>query len=226
MGVPIRLTSDLANESILPKVKLTHWQSPLTPQPNAVISVLGERDTLEEQKKTYQLILTYEFEQEEKGSITPRAPGIQGVLYESGLQSQCMLVFDGDKKYIGIADAYPSAFDVPKGKLTLRLQLRHTDPKLLEKYKNLTIWIERKLGNEIPLKGVSLRKDLGTDKGALKKVILRKGKTQTIFVAEPDPSKLADGHLAGHRLIGNANYAAGEASQLGEGKRPGGYPVT
>ena len=39
-------------------------------------------------------MLTYEFTQDEKGSITPHVPALQGVLYESGFDGHLIQVFD------------------------------------------------------------------------------------------------------------------------------------
>jgi hypothetical protein len=96
-------------------------------------------------KKTYQLVLTYEFTQDDKGAFTPRAPPLQEVLYESAYESQLILAYDGDKKYLGYCDAYAKSITAPKGAVILKMQVRHDDPTMLEKLKDMTIWIERKI---------------------------------------------------------------------------------
>ena len=78
-GSVIRMVSDLADESIQPAAKLTKWWTPLRPNPNPLLAPLGPRDVFpSHETQIYQLLLTYEFSQEEKGSITPRAPTMQG----------------------------------------------------------------------------------------------------------------------------------------------------
>ena len=97
----VQVHSNLRDEIIFPTAKLSSWKSALRPK-EGTISPLGERDVQPwDEKKTYQLILHYEFSQDEKGSFTPRAPALQGVLYESTYESQLILAYDGDKRYLG-----------------------------------------------------------------------------------------------------------------------------
>jgi len=131
-GAKVRLHSNLEDEFILPNATLTKWQSPLSPQTAGVISPCDERDVLtSNNKQVHQLVLTYEFENKEAGSFTPRAPALQGFLYEAAFESQMMLVFDEDKKFIGAADSWPSEIKAPPGKVTIRMQIRHDDVKKL-----------------------------------------------------------------------------------------------
>lgn len=98
----VRVHSDLRDEYLSPSARFTKWKTPLRPKSEGTVSPLGDRDVQPwNDKKTYQLVLDYEFSQEEKGSFTPRAPMLQGVLYESAYESQLMLAYDGDKKYLG-----------------------------------------------------------------------------------------------------------------------------
>jgi tripeptidyl-peptidase-2 len=191
-GAMIRVHSDLNTESLLATAKLTRWQTPLRPMSslstssnnggssstNPIISPLFEDDRdqiYESDKKMYQLVLTYEFEQEEKGSFIPRAPALNEVLYESGWESQCMLIFDGEKKYLGMSGAHPSTIQASKGTVVIRLQIRHDDPTKLEKLQDLVIWIERSLSKDIVLTAYGRRDEMMLGKNPLKKRTLRKG---------------------------------------------------
>ena len=98
----VQIQSDLRDEMIAPSAKFSKWKTPLRPKSEGIISPLGERDIQPwNEKKTYELVLHYEFSQEEKGPFTPRAPALQEVLYESIYESQLILAYDGDKKYLG-----------------------------------------------------------------------------------------------------------------------------
>jgi len=145
-GGSIKLYSELTNETIQPSAKLTKWKTPLTPKVEGIVSPLGDRDVWpSEGKRIYQLLLKYEFRQEETGSFVPRAPALQGYIYESAFESQMMLVFDGNKQYLGTADSWPDGIKAKKGDVVIRLQVRHHDPTMLEKLKNMEVFIERKL---------------------------------------------------------------------------------
>jgi len=224
-GAMVRVSSDLADEMIQPSATLTKWKTALTPKTEGIVTPLSEdRDMLPvENKRIYQLVLTYEFNQEEAGSFTPIVPALQGVLYESAYESQLILAFDGDKKYLGVSDAFPSEIKAPKGKVTLRLQVRHDDTKLLEKLKDLPIWIERKLDKDISLSTYASKESMMTGSSTMKKRMLKKGTCCSVFLQEP--SSIPTSCKCGDVLMGSVSYGSGEASLPGNGKRPGGYPV-
>jgi tripeptidyl-peptidase-2 len=226
-GECMRVFSDLRDESINPTAKLTTWKSPIRPKSDGVISPLGERDVFPiTEKRIFQLVMTYEFSQEEAGSFTPRCPALQGVLYESAYESQMMLVFDGNKKLLGVGDSWPSEVKVPKGSITIRLQVRHDEQEMLEKLKDMPIWIERKMEKEIALSVYSSKEAMMTGKANFKKRTLRKGTSASIFFAEPPSSKLPSACNAGDVLAGTAYFGSGDASLPGDGKRPGGFAIT
>ena len=153
----MRVFSDLKDDSIAPFAKLTKWRTPLRPKAEGIFTPLGDRDVFPStEKRIYQLLLMYEFAQEEAGSFTPRAPTLQGVVYKSAYESQLMLIFDNDKKYLGVVDARPSEIKVPQGHVTIRLQVRHDNPGMLEKLNDMGIWIERKLEKDISLSVLSI----------------------------------------------------------------------
>jgi tripeptidyl-peptidase II len=228
-GSMVRLYNDIANEVLNPSAKLTKWQSSLRPMDEGIIRPLqDDRDSsclTDKEVNAYELILNYRFEMEENGSFIPRAPLLQGVLYESAYESQCMLVYDGEKKYIGMSDAYPSNVQVGKGIVVIRLQIRHNDPSQLEKLKNLCIWIERKLSKEITLSVYATKENmlLGTPEFAQHTML--KGTSTSVFFSEPDSSKLPTNCTAGCRFLGIASFAAGLEQLPGAGKRPGGFPL-
>lgn len=225
-GSLVRMISDLSDEPIQPAAKLVKWWTPLRPNANPLIAPLGPRDVFPSREtQIYQLVLSYEFTQEEKGSITPRVPTTQGVLYESGLESQLIMVYDGDKKLLGTVDAWPSAISVPKGKIVLRMQVRHDNPEKLESFKEMPLWIERTLDKDITLSAYNSREHMVLGKNTFRKRTLRKGCTAAAFFQEPPVSKLPSGCKPGDLLKGSFTLGAGEASLLGEGKRPKGFPI-
>ena len=224
-GASIKLFSELKNEIIQPSAKLTKWLTPLTPKVEGVISPLGDRDVLpSEDTRIYQLLLTYEFSQEDAGSFTPRAPALQGFIYESAYESQMMLAFDGEKQFLGTADSWPGAIKAKKGDVTIRLQVRHDKPEMLEKLKEMEIFIERKLEKPIDLTAYSTQENRMCG-DAMKKRNLRKGTCASVILAEPSRSKLPKECKCGDILEGTVTHEAGSSELSGAGKRPGGYPV-
>lgn len=224
-GAMTRITSDLADEIVDPRATLTKWQTPLRPT-SAVVTPLGERDVFpSHDKEIYQLVLTYDFEQEEKGSFVPRAPALQGMLYESGYESQIMLFFDGDKKYLGVSDMKPSSITAPKGNVVIRVQVRHDDPTQLDKLKEMIVWIERCLPKEIELTAHDCKQDLIDGQNTFKKQLMVKGSCAVVFFSEPPQSKMPSKCKAGDILVGSMTFGSSSTSLPGENKRPGGFSV-
>lgn len=225
----VRLSSLLCDESINPSAKFTMWKTSLRPKKEGVITVRDDYDlppTIGNGKKMYMLVLTHEFTQEERGSFFLRLPALQGALYESAFEAQLTKVFDSDLRCIGYSDSYPRWINAPKGPIMLKTFVGHDDPSLLDKLKDMTIWIERKLDKEISLAAYETREDLVAAKKSMKKYILRKGFPVAVFFAEPNVSKIPAACKPGDVLIGSCNYASGDSSLPGEGKRPNGFPIT
>jgi len=224
----VHVRSALKDEPINPVGKLSKWKTPIRPKTEGVISILGRRDIQPwSDKKTHQLVLTYEFTQDDKGAFIIRAPPLQDVLYESTYESQLILAYDGDKRYLGFSDAYARSITAPKGTVVLKMQVRHDDPSMLEKLKDMTVWVERKTDKEISLSVYATREDLLIGgKRAIRKRILRKGSMASIFFAEPPSSKIPSQCKPGDILTGSCTFVSGDASLPGEGKRPGGFPIS
>jgi len=231
-GASVRISSDLQDETIMPSAKLSKWLTPIKPKTSGVVTSLGERDILpstnanEENKHIYQMILTYEFEQtEENGVFTPRVPSLQNYLYESAFESQLIMIYDKDKKILGVKDAFPNGVKVKKGTITIRLQVRHDKPDMLNKLKDQIMWIERKPTKEITLSAYNSQAAMVSGGDAFKKRGLRKGTSISVFFADPASSDLPKGCKCGDVLTGVVNYASGEGTLPGSGKKPGGFPV-
>jgi tripeptidyl-peptidase-2 len=124
-------------------------------------------------------------------------------------------------------DAYPNIINSPKGTIVIKMQVRHDDPAMLEKLKDMTIWIERKLEKEISMSCYATREDLLVGgKRTMKKRTLRKGTCCSVFFSEPSSTKIPSSCKEGDVLMGSASYCSGEASLPGEGKRPNGFPIS
>lgn len=148
------------------------------------------------------------------------------VLYESAFESQLILVFDGEKKLLGTADAWPSSINAPKGKIVIRMQIRHDNPEKLEALKEMPMWIERTIEKEIALSVFNSRENMVLGKNTFRKQTLRKGKTAAIFFQEPAVSKIPSNCKPGDLLKGSFTLGTGESSLMGDGKRPKGFPIT
>jgi tripeptidyl-peptidase-2 len=226
-GVSVRVESALKDEIVSPSANLSKWLTPLRPKTAGDICALGERDVWPTgKKKIYQLLLTYEFDQSEAGGFFPRIPSLQEYLYESAYESQLVMIYDSNKKLIGVTDAFrQDEVKAPKGKVTLRLQVRHDQPDMLSKLKDQVIWIERKMSKEISLSTHASHEAMVTRAKTFTKCTLRKGTSLMAFIGEPTSDKLPKGAKCGDVLIGNVHYESSDGNLPGSGKRPGGYSI-
>ena len=222
-GGKVRVESSLADEYISPKAILKKYWHPICPKKSGLISPCDERDVLTSNgRQIHQLVLEYEYDNKEAGNFVPRAPALQGVLYESAFESQLMLIFDEEKRYIGVADSWPSDVKAPKGKITIRLQVRHDDISKLEALKNLPIMIEKSLKKEITLLAYSNHASMITSGPKMRRRLLRQGTNTCIIFAEPDDTSECE---VGDVIFGSMTFADGASSLPGEGKKPDGFEV-
>jgi len=226
-GVKVRVASNVSDETILPSAKLTHWKTSVSPKYIGSIHPCDERDVLHTNKKQiHQLILSYEFDMKEAGKFTPRSPAFQGFLYESAFESQLMLIFDEDKRYIGVADSWPSECQAPKGKITIRMQIRHNDVSKLQEFQYSPIWIERKLSKAISLDVYGSHAAMVSKGEKWKKTLLREGNSTAVFFREPAPSDIPSECICGDILFGTFDIVDSPTNLPGAGKKPGGNPIS
>lgn len=98
---------------------------------------------------TYQLVLEYTFTLEAPESVTPSAGRVNGALYESPWSAMLLLVHDEQRRLVGTSDAFPSTLKLAAGTYTARLQVRHTDAKVLNTMRSTTLRLKRPLSKPV-----------------------------------------------------------------------------
>jgi len=75
-----------------------------------------------------------------------RVPNLSEVLYDSPFESQMWMIYDENKRCIASGDAWPDWVQIDKkAKYTARVQFRHDDVSVLEKFKNFPLQFEGQL---------------------------------------------------------------------------------
>ncbi|CAM9301659.1 unnamed protein product, partial [Chrysoparadoxa australica] len=223
----VLLRSPLQLEDISPSAKLDKWQTKIAPT-TAVISPLGERDVLPDQRQIYQLVLEYTVTQADAGEITPRFLPLNGHLYEGSYGAQQVMLFDSNKKLLGVSDCWPTAIKCPKGDNIARLQIRHSDAALLKHLTATPLTIERALSKkeEVSISAYQTIDACQTKGQAFGSVQCPAGCTTVAIFGEPPHDKLPKGVKPGDHLLGTAAYVKAKAALPGDGKRPRGYRVS
>ena len=221
------VSSDVREVTLNPSASLDKWQVPLRPT-KSMIAPLAEQWHLPEEKVLHQLELEYTMSIDEPAEITPRCPGLNGVVYESELLGgPFYFVFDARKKLLGHGDIFPEAIKVSsKGAITIKAYLRHTSVELLKRYETLTMAVERKLAKKIGVNCYDSYAKVATNGAKFGKRTLPSGMLATIFLAEPEHKDLPKEAKAGDILVGSTTYAADDEKMPGSGKRPGGYSLS
>ncbi len=221
----VDVTSALAEERIDPAGKLTTWRHIVAPRRVATASARSQRDRLPDGRQVYHLVLTYEFDQPKAGTLTPRFPEIDGLLYESPLCSQLWMLFDSGKRRVAVDDTFPDSHRLRPGRHTLRLELRDADPGKLEKYKNLPLCLDRPLAKSVSLGIYPTRVDSVSDGSKFSARVLQRGQRVGLYLAPPGDSEIPAGASAGDLLLGSVTFGKADDAEQGSGHRPGGFPL-
>ncbi|VIO89724.1 Hypothetical subtilase-type proteinase F21H12.6 in chromosome II, putative [Brugia malayi] len=139
-------------EDVRPAVTFRHICQPFRPA-EAKVQPLGPRDLFFSGLQTFRLLLTYNFSLQKATDAYVELPGITDYLYESAFDDVHIMIFSATKQYIGSSASYPDRYVVKleKGEYRVRVQIRHDDASLLEKYRETVLILRLKLATPISL---------------------------------------------------------------------------
>ncbi|RMZ56485.1 hypothetical protein APUTEX25_001332, partial [Auxenochlorella protothecoides] len=202
-----RLTvrAPLGPERIQPKASLTMLCIPLCPTAAELAPLSAPRDALPRSRLTHQLTLTYSLTLVEGGTVTPRFPRLNRLVYDGILDGQMHVVTDANKKVLGWGDIYPEGIKLGAGTFAIRVALRHTDADLLQKFKDLPLVAERKLDPSICVPVYTSQAACVTGGAAAKELSLVHGSSVALFLGNPAEDKLPKDATAGRILSGSVS---------------------
>jgi hypothetical protein len=221
----IRMRAALSGVDISPSAKLDKWTTCVRPLSAGKVASLGSRDVLPNGSRIYELGLDYEAELTEDADISPRWPGLQGVLYESDFYAQLYTIFDTKKRQVGVGDAFTSPIKVKKGKVSIRLQVRHTSVVTLEALSDMCMMLERPLSKPVPLTFFKMKSDClaGINKQGTRAITA--GGFVSMYIKEPAATLLPKQVSPGDVLTGSFTCLKSSTNMLGSGTKPGGFPL-
>ncbi|XP_010556269.1 PREDICTED: tripeptidyl-peptidase 2-like [Tarenaya hassleriana] len=131
------------------------------------------------------------------------------------------------QRVYAMGDVYPEATKLPKGEYILQLYLRHENVQLLEKLKQLVLFIERNLAEKevIRLNFYSEPDGCVMGNGAFKSSVLIPGKKEAFYVSQPMTDKLPKNAPQGSVLLGDISHGKLSFDDK-EGKNPKDNPVS
>ncbi|KAF2533244.1 hypothetical protein F2Q70_00032854 [Brassica cretica] len=165
----------------------------------------------------------YKFKLEDAAEVKPYIPLLNNRIYDTKFESQFYMISDANKRVYAMGDVYPESSKLPKGEYKVQLYLRHENVQLLEKLKQLTVFIERNMG-EVRLNLHSEPDGPVTGNGALKSSVLMPGVKEAFYVGPPTKDKLPKNTPQGSVLVGEISYGKLSFDDK-EGKNPKDNPA-
>ncbi|CAE6185616.1 unnamed protein product [Arabidopsis arenosa] len=223
---PIKVEAEalLASEKLVPIAVLNKIRVPYQPIDAQLKTLSTGRDRLLSGKQILALTLTYKFKLEDSAEVKPYIPLLNNRIYDTKFESQFYMISDANKRVYAMGDVYPESSKLPKGEYKLQLYLRHENVQLLEKLKQLILFIERNMG-EIRLNLHSEPDGPFTGNGAFKSSILMPGVKEAFYLGPPTKDKLPKNTPQGSVLVGEISYGKLSFDDK-EGKNPKDNPVS
>ncbi|THU55160.1 hypothetical protein C4D60_Mb11t03630 [Musa balbisiana] len=198
----------LASEKLVPAAALNKLKIPYRPVDSNLRSLQTNRDKLPSGKQIMALTLIYKFKLEEGGEIKPCIPLLNNRIYDNKFESQFYTISDCNKRVYASGDVYPHYVKLPKGEFTLRLYIRHENIHILEKLKQLVLFVKRKLEKKdcIQLSFFSEPDGPIMGNGTFKSSVLVPGEAEAFYISPPLREKLPKNSLPGAVLLGSISY--------------------
>ncbi|KAJ8511728.1 hypothetical protein OPV22_002162 [Ensete ventricosum] len=198
----------LASEKLVPAASLNKVKFPYRPVDSNLRSLRTNRDKLPSGKQIMALTLIYKFKLEEGGEIKPCIPLLNNRIYDNKFESQFYTISDSNKRVYASGDVYPDYVKLPKGEFTLRLYIRHENIRILEKLKQLVLFVKRKLEKKDRIQLSFFSKPDGPimGNGTFKSSVLVPGEAEAFYISPPLREKLPKNSLPGAVLLGSISY--------------------
>ncbi|RDX94509.1 Tripeptidyl-peptidase 2, partial [Mucuna pruriens] len=228
---PIRIDAEalLASEKLAPVAILNKIRVPYRPIDAKISALSSDRDKLPSGKQILALTLIYKIKLEDGAEIKPQIPFLNDRIYDTKFESQFYIISDSNKQVYSSGDAYPSSTKLPKGEYNLQLYLRHDNLQILEKMKQLVLFIERNLEEKVEIIRLCFFSQpdgplMGN--GSFKSSSLVPGIKEGFYVGPPPKDKLPKNSLQGSVLVGSISYGKLSFAGQGDHKNPEKHPVS
>ena len=222
-AVQVEVSTSLQYEKLAPVAKLTTVRRLVKPTSAKITQLAEDRDGFGEDRRFYRLELVYPIEQKSAGSVTPRFPRTDDLLYDSEYGGHLWAIFEAGGRRVATDDIWPEGVSLGKGSYSLKLWIRHDDRSKLESLKSAAMSLERSLGSPVSLAVYPTLIDAMQGGAKFRGRWIAPGEKQRLFVA--NVSSAPAGTLAGDILLGSITYGE-EGTHDGAGQLPGGFPVS
>ncbi|MFQ5732795.1 MAG: S8 family serine peptidase [Planctomycetaceae bacterium] len=219
----VDVRSPFRKQTLAPQAVLTTHRSFHRPKSAVIRPLDPKRDRLPDGTPVSELVLTYEFAY--AGSVTPRFPQLDGLLYDSPVGNHFWMLFDPAKRRIAADDMWPRAVRLGKGTHMLKLQIRHTSIPVLKRFQSMPLVLDAPMRSKIKLAGYRSRTDAVLGTSAFETRTIGPGGRVAIVFRAPGASQIPKAAVDGDLLLGTVSYGKADFAQPGTESRPGGYPL-
>ncbi|VDK58046.1 unnamed protein product [Anisakis simplex] len=191
-------------EDIQPGITFRHLSQPVRVS-EVKLQPLGPRDLFDNGSQTFRLLLSYSFSIAKATEVFLELPGLTNYLYENSFDDVHIMLFTSTKQFVGSSSSYPKRypFKLEKGEYRARVQIRHEDESLLDKYRDLTMIVKSKLITPINLECyANLESAVTGDGKKLNGRIMKPGEVLTVFLGQLPDDKVPKNVTAGCYLQG------------------------
>eukprot|EP00742_Colponemidia_sp_Colp-10_P008114 GILJ01008758.1.p1 GENE.GILJ01008758.1~~GILJ01008758.1.p1 ORF type:complete len:1249 (+),score=195.85 GILJ01008758.1:73-3819(+) len=211
----------LRAEELSVTAQLNTWRQFIRPKEATVRPLRAPRDLLPEGRLIYELVLEYPVSiKEDNVEVTPRFPALNDKLYEAEIEGQLFMLFDNNKRMMGVGDAWPEGTKLSKGEHVVRLQLRHDRVDLLEQHKQLLLALDRPVkSKEITLNVYDDMHAAITGGDKFKTRRLQRGERVAIYVGLPAADAIPSDAKQGDLFLGSIVYGK-KVDNAAQSKRP------
>ncbi|KAE9618283.1 putative tripeptidyl-peptidase II [Lupinus albus] len=224
---PVRIDAEalLASEKLAPVATLSKIRVPYRPIHAKISALSADRDKLPSGKQILALTLTYKVKLEDEAEVKPQIPFLNDRIYDTKFESQFYMISDSNKRIYSSGDAYPNSTKLPRGEYNLQLYLRHDNVQILEKMKQLVLFIEQNLGDKDVVRLCFFSQPDGPlmGNGSFKSSTLVPGIKEAFYLSPPLKDKLPKNSPVGSVLVGAISYAE---LPFSEHKNPEKHPVS
>lgn len=158
----------------------------------------------------HQMVLTYSVSIAEPGDFTVRLPPFNSQVYDGVTESQLLMVHDSNRRTLLVSDIYPEKVELAKGDHTVRVELRHESPAVLEKHRDLTLVLERKLGSAVDVPVYPDPIEMATGGKTYKGQDMHRAERQRVVVGLPAADKLPKDASEGRVLVGHVQWGTSD----------------
>ncbi|HED52769.1 MAG TPA: hypothetical protein ENJ00_01025, partial [Phycisphaerales bacterium] len=216
--------SPMRDAIISPSGSLTGLRRSIRPSESTIRALDPVRDRLPDDRQMYENVLTYDLSLADEANLKID-PAINLVPHAwEEYEGFLWYIFGENGELVESQAGEDVDISLNKGDYTLKIQIRHDDPDMLELVNDAPIRLTFQLDSPISLSFTRTPDEAFEGGGRFGNPELETGASMPVYIATPGYDALPDFAEPGDLLVGSFTIG-GHSELLGSNSRPGGWPV-